>query len=101
MFILPLIVVFVLSYFGTSSQQLGQFLNRHTSTIKFATGLVFVGLALWMTWTVAPLFSIHVPWTWLVMAGVVAVIALAAAVLVASDKRAPKEQKPRRRRSRA
>jgi cytochrome c biogenesis protein CcdA len=101
MFILPLIVVFVLSYFGTTSQQLGQFLNRHTSTIKFVTGLVFVGLALWMTWTVAPLFGVHVPWTWVVMGGVVAVIVLAVAVLLATEKPAPKGRTPRRRRSRA
>jgi cytochrome c biogenesis protein CcdA len=101
MFILPLIVVFVLSYFGTSSQQLGQFLNRHTSTIKFATGLVFVGLSLWMTWTVAPLFGIHMPWTWLLMASVVAVIVLAVAVLLVTKKPAPKQGTPRRRRSRA
>ncbi len=101
MFILPLIVVFVLSYFGTTSQQLGQFLNRHTSTIKFVTGLVFVGLALWMTWTVAPLFGIHPPWTWVLMGAVLAVIVAAIAVLLATEKPAPKGDAPRRRRSRA
>ena len=101
MFILPLIVVFALSYFGTTSQQLGQFLNRHTSTIKFATGLVFVGLALWMAWTVAPLFGIHPPWTWALMAAVLAVIVAAIAVLLATEKPAPKGGTSRRRRSRA
>jgi cytochrome c biogenesis protein CcdA len=101
MFILPLIVVFVLSYFGTTSQQLGEFLNRHTSTIKFATGLVFVGLALWMTWTVAPLFGVHIPWTWLLMGGVVAAIVLAVALLVVTEKPSPQGKTARRRRSRA
>ncbi len=102
-FILPLIVVFALSYFGTTSEQLGQFVNRHTSTIKFITGLVFVGLALWMTWTLAPLFGLHSPWNWVVMAGVLVVITVGVLVLYIRDLRTPKGKraKPRRRRSRA
>jgi cytochrome c biogenesis protein CcdA len=102
-FILPLIVVFVLSYFGTTSEQLGQFVNRHTSTIKFVTGLVFIGLALWMTWTLAPLFGIHSPWNWVVMAGVLVVIGAGVSVLHVRDMRKPKGKKarPRRGRSRA
>jgi thiol:disulfide interchange protein len=101
MFILPLVVVFVLSYFGTSSEQLGQFVDRHTSTIKLVTGLLFVGLALWMTWTLAPLFGIHLPWTWILMAGVLAVILVSVVVLVLVDKRKSSKPVPRRRRSRA
>jgi cytochrome c biogenesis protein CcdA len=102
-FILPLIVVFALSYFGTTSEQLGQFVNRHTSTIKFITGVVFIGLALWMTWTLAPLFGIHTPWNWVVMAGVLAVITVGVLVLYVRDMRKPKGKRarPRRRRSRA
>jgi cytochrome c biogenesis protein CcdA/glutaredoxin len=102
-FILPLIVVFALSYFGTTSEQLGQFVNRHTSTIKLITGLVFVGLAVWMTWTLAPLFGIHSPWNWVLMAGVLVVIAVSVVVLYIRDRRAPKGKKtrPRQRRSRA
>ncbi len=98
MFILPLVVVFALSYFGTSSEQLGQFINRHTSTIKLATGLLFVGLALWMTWTVAPLFGIHSPWNWILLGGVVVVIGVAVLVLFRVDKRPPQKPAPRRRR---
>jgi thiol:disulfide interchange protein len=101
MFILPLIVVFVLSYFGTTSEQLGQFVNRHTAAIKLATGLVFVGLALWMTWALAPLFGLAAPWTWVLMAGVVVAIAAAAVVLLYNDRRHQAKAKPRRRRSRA
>jgi cytochrome c biogenesis protein CcdA/glutaredoxin len=101
MFILPLVVVFALSYFGTSSEQLGQFINRHTSTIKFATGLLFVGLALWMTWAVAPLFGIHSPWNWALMGCVLIVIALGALVLYLVDKRRPRQVAPSRRRRRA
>jgi cytochrome c biogenesis protein CcdA len=101
MFILPLVVVFVLSYFGTSSEQLGQFINRHTSTIKFITGLLFVGLALWMTWTLAPLFGISSPWNWALMGGVVVAIAVGVIILRIADKRVPPKPAPRRRRSRA
>ncbi len=101
MFILPLVVVFALSYFGTSSDQLGQFVNRHTSTIKLATGLLFVGLALWMSWTVAPLFGIHSSWSWMLMVGVLAVIALGVVVLYWVDKRRPPKKAPTRRRRRA
>ena len=101
MFILPLVVVFVLSYFGTSSEQLGQFINRHTSTVKLITGLLFVGLALWMTWTLAPLFGIHSPWNWILMAGVLAIILAGVVVLTVIDRRTPRKPVPRQRRSRA
>ncbi len=69
MFVLPLIVVFVLSYFGATSDQLGRFVNHHTATIKLFTGLLFVGLALWMTWALAPLFGVQTPWNWVLMGG--------------------------------
>jgi cytochrome c biogenesis protein CcdA len=98
MFILPLVVVFVLSYFGTTSEQLGQFINRHTSTIKLLTGFLFVGLTLWMTWTVAPLFGIHSPWNWVLMAVVLLIIVIGAAVLYLVDKNKPPEATSRRRR---
>jgi cytochrome c biogenesis protein CcdA len=100
-FILPLIVVFVLSYFGTTSDQLGRFVNRHTSTIKLVTALVFVGLALWMTSTLAPLFGIPGPWTWVLLGGLVVAIALAAAGMLLFGKTVPEEVPRRRRRSRA
>jgi cytochrome c biogenesis protein CcdA/thiol-disulfide isomerase/thioredoxin len=41
-FIVPLIVVFLVSYFGTSSRQLGQLLQRHTATVKLATAMLFL-----------------------------------------------------------
>ncbi len=47
-FILPLVVVFVLTYLGTTSQQLGLFLQRRAATVKLATTMVFVALALWL-----------------------------------------------------
>jgi len=75
-FILPLAVVFLLSYLGTTSQQLGLFVNRHTAAIKGLTGLLFVGLALWMTWTLAPLFGVRPPWSQVLLSAVVATVAL-------------------------
>jgi cytochrome c biogenesis protein CcdA/thiol-disulfide isomerase/thioredoxin len=101
MFILPLIVVFAFSYYGTASEQLGQFVNRHTSTIKLLTGLVFVGLAAWMTWTLAPLFDATAPWNWVLLGAVLALVGVGIVVLRIIDKRAPKKATARRRRSRA
>ncbi|MGD8398285.1 MAG: hypothetical protein PVG11_05460, partial [Anaerolineae bacterium] len=101
MFVVPLIVVFGLAYFGTTSEQLATFVNRHTAAIKLATGAVFIGLALWMTWTLAPLFGIVQPWNWLLLAGVVVVVGLAAMVLTVADRRRPEKPVVRHRRSRA
>lgn len=98
MFILPLIVVFVLSYLGTTSEQLGQFVNRHTAAIKALTGIVFVGLALWMTWTLAPLFGANTPWNLVLLGAAVAIIALGVVALQYLERISPPDQKPRRRR---
>jgi len=51
MFVLPLVVVFVLAYFGATSQQLGLFIHRHTAAVKLATAGLFVLLAVWMAAT--------------------------------------------------
>ncbi len=48
MFILPLVVIFLLAYFGTTSQQLGQFINRRAATVKLVTAVLFVLLAAWL-----------------------------------------------------
>ena len=48
MFVLPLIVVFVLAYFGTTSEQLAQFVNKNTARIKLATAALFLLLGAWM-----------------------------------------------------
>jgi cytochrome c biogenesis protein CcdA len=48
LFILPLVVVFALVYFGTTSMQLGATLRRHAATVKLATGVLFVFLAAWL-----------------------------------------------------
>jgi cytochrome c biogenesis protein CcdA len=51
MFVLPLVVVFVLAYLGTTSQQLGLLIHRHTAKVKLATAGLFLLLAGWMVMT--------------------------------------------------
>jgi len=51
MFIVPLVVVFVLAYLGTTSQQLGLLIHRHTAKVKLATAALFFLLAGWMVVT--------------------------------------------------
>jgi hypothetical protein len=47
-FVLPLMVVFGMAYFGTTSEQLGRFIHRRTASIKLATAALFVILAGWL-----------------------------------------------------
>jgi cytochrome c biogenesis protein CcdA len=44
-YILPLVAIFVIVYWGTTSEQLSFFLQRRTSTIKLMTALFFFALA--------------------------------------------------------
>jgi cytochrome c biogenesis protein CcdA len=46
MFVLPLIVVFLLAYFGMTSLGLSAFLKRHAAAVKAATGVLFLALTL-------------------------------------------------------
>jgi cytochrome c biogenesis protein CcdA/glutaredoxin len=48
-FILPLIVVFGVAYLGTTSQQLGILIKRHTASVKLATAALFLVLAAWLS----------------------------------------------------
>ena len=48
LFILPLVVVFILTYYGTSSKQLTRFLERRGATIKLGMALLFAALAVWL-----------------------------------------------------
>jgi len=103
MFILPLVLVFVIVYFGATSEQLSSLVGRHTATVKLLTGLLFVGLALWMTWALVPLFGVRAPWTWISLLIVAAAIAVGIVVAVHLARRKPAPQKRaavRRRRSR-
>lgn len=48
MFIVPLIVVFILAYLGTTSKDLANFLKKHAATVKIGMALVFLALAIWL-----------------------------------------------------
>jgi hypothetical protein len=48
-FVAPLIIVFVLAYYGTTSHQLGRFLERNTARVKFGAAVLFALLATWLT----------------------------------------------------
>jgi len=48
MFILPLVIIFVLVYFGTTSKDLTRFLNEKAAAVKFAMSIVFVALGSWL-----------------------------------------------------
>jgi len=44
-FIAPLVVVFLVAYFGISSQTIGERFKRHVAKIKFAMGIFFIALS--------------------------------------------------------
>ena len=48
MFIVPLIIVFILAYFGTTSKQLTEFLKKHAAAVKIGMAVVFFLLAIWL-----------------------------------------------------
>lgn len=51
-FVAPLIVIFVVAAFGTSSARLAGVVQKHTSTVKLLTAAVFALLGLWLLTTV-------------------------------------------------
>ncbi|MFZ3071338.1 MAG: cytochrome c biogenesis protein CcdA [Anaerolineaceae bacterium] len=48
MFIIPLIVVFILAYYGTTSKDLTNFLKKHAAPVKLGMAAVFLILAIWL-----------------------------------------------------
>jgi len=100
MFIMPLVAVFVVTYFGTTSEQLSSLVSRQTATVKLLTGLLFAGLALWMTWAMVPLFGVRAPWTWISLLIVLAVMAVGVVVAVRLARRKPAPHKIKRAASR-
>jgi hypothetical protein len=50
MFTLPLAAVFLLAFFGVSSQRLTALFQRHLATVKFATAAVFMVLGGFVIW---------------------------------------------------
>jgi len=52
MFVLPLVVVFLLVYCGTTSQQLLAWMKRHAASVKLATAVLFLVLSGWLVYSV-------------------------------------------------
>jgi hypothetical protein len=48
LFILPLLVVFILAYYGTGSKQLTRFLQQRAATVKLGMMLLFAALGTWL-----------------------------------------------------
>jgi len=48
LFILPLIVVFIFAYFGTTSKQLTKFMQKHAAVVKTGMAVLFFALAVWL-----------------------------------------------------
>ena len=48
LFILPLVVVFILAYYGTGSRQLTRFLQERAATVKLGMTLLFAALGTWL-----------------------------------------------------
>jgi hypothetical protein len=48
LFIMPLVVVFVLAYYGTGSKQLTQFLEKRAAAVKLGLTVLFAALASWL-----------------------------------------------------
>ncbi|MGQ9494295.1 MAG: cytochrome c biogenesis protein [Anaerolineae bacterium] len=52
MFILPLVIVFLFVYWGTTSQQLLHWMNRRAAAVKLGTAILFVLLAIWLGYSI-------------------------------------------------
>ena len=100
MFIAPLVVVFLFSYFGATSEQLGLFVARNVAMIKASTAALFIGLALLMTWATAHQFGVDTPQDWMVLGGVVVVIAVGVIVAQVIEKSSKPADTGRRRKKR-
>jgi hypothetical protein len=48
MFIVPLIIIFGLVFYGTTSLQLAGFLRRRAALVKLLTAILFAGLGGWL-----------------------------------------------------
>lgn len=51
MFIVPLVIIFLLVYYGTTSFQLAGFMRRHLALVKVLTVVFFVSLGSWLLLT--------------------------------------------------
>jgi hypothetical protein len=56
--VVPLIAIFLLAYYGTSSEQLGKFITKRTPLIKAMTVVVFLVLAGWLVYSLIKLTGV-------------------------------------------
>jgi cytochrome c biogenesis protein CcdA/thiol-disulfide isomerase/thioredoxin len=61
-FVVPLIVVFIISFFGANSRKLGMFLQQHTANIKLLTAVIFVAIGLWLIYETLQVWGVIAPW---------------------------------------
>jgi len=61
-FVVPLVVVFAISFMGTNSRQLGTFLQKHTASIKLLTTVIFVAIGLWLLYETLRVWGVLTPW---------------------------------------
>ena len=52
MFIVPLVIVFLAAYWGTTSERMGMLISRQASTVKLATAVLFLLMGGWLALTV-------------------------------------------------
>ena len=52
MFIIPLIVVFILAFYGTNSKDLTKFLEKHSMKIKIGMSFLFTALGIWLIYSI-------------------------------------------------
>lgn len=48
LFILPLVIVFIMAYFGTTSRELTAFMQKHAAAVKIGMAVLFLALAAWL-----------------------------------------------------
>ena len=48
LFIVPLIIVFILAYYGTTSKELTRFLQKNTAMVKLGMVVLFTSMAIWL-----------------------------------------------------
>ncbi|MBN1582221.1 MAG: hypothetical protein JXA89_16065 [Anaerolineae bacterium] len=60
-FVLPLIAVFIVSYMGTSSRQLGTLLQKYTASVKLITAILFLGIGVWLIYDVLRIWGLIAP----------------------------------------
>jgi cytochrome c biogenesis protein CcdA/thiol-disulfide isomerase/thioredoxin len=51
MFIVPLIVVFILAYYGTTSNDLVTFMEKHSAAVKLGMTILFLSLSAWLVFS--------------------------------------------------